>query len=131
RAKWISKQLAQFRQYDGTVPLHQYLSGESHRYLGRQYRLRVTTAQNASRLQIGLARNELIVSVPFRPTPSVVKRILENWYLQRASDHFNWVLDENFKRFHRHGHERPRVLIRQMRRRWGSLSRAGNMTLNV
>jgi predicted metal-dependent hydrolase len=131
RAKWISHQLAHFRQYDGTVPFQQYLSGESCRYLGRQYRLKVVEARNGSKPAVRLARNELLVSVRSQPMPNPVRRLLENWYLQRARDHFNSVLDESFRPFQKRGFERPCVFIRQMKRRWGSLSASGQMTLNA
>ena len=131
RANWISKQLTHFHQFDGALPFHQYLSGESHRYLGRQYRLRVVGGGNGTRPEIRLARNELIISAPSPPVPSVVKRMLENWYLQKAADHFNSVLDQSFRPFQKRGHERPSISIRQMKRRWGSLSNSGTMTSNA
>jgi len=131
RTAWISKQLTHFRQYDGIVPFHQYLSGESHRYLGRQYRLRVIGTQNGTSPSIRLARNELLVSVCSRPMPNKTKRMLENWYLQRAGEYFNLVLDEAFKSFQKRGYDRPHIFVRRMKRRWGSLSDSGQMTLNV
>jgi len=131
RAKWISNQLNHFRQYRGTVPLRQYLSGESYRYLGRQYRLRVVGAQNGTSSTIRLTRNDLVVSVRSRKTQNQVKRLLGKWYLQRAGHYFNSILDVKFEPFEKRGHGRPRIFVRQMKRRWGSLSESGRMTLNV
>ena len=38
RAAWISRRIAEFQRYRPRTPPRQYLSGESHLYLGRQYR---------------------------------------------------------------------------------------------
>ena len=42
RAGWIAKQWRYFQQYQPVSPPRQYVSGETHLYLGRQYRLKVT-----------------------------------------------------------------------------------------
>ena len=41
RAPWILRQQRQFEVYLPKLPPRQYDSGETHRYLGRQYRLKV------------------------------------------------------------------------------------------
>jgi predicted metal-dependent hydrolase len=41
RAPWIQKQLRFYAQFQPWTPKRQYLSGETHLYLGRQYKLKV------------------------------------------------------------------------------------------
>src|SRR5687768_3037388 len=41
RAKWILKQQHTFQNYATSEPNRMYVSGETHFYLGRQYRLKV------------------------------------------------------------------------------------------
>ncbi len=41
RAAWILKQQAKFSEYLPGQPERKYVSGETHLYLGRQYRLKV------------------------------------------------------------------------------------------
>lgn len=106
--------------------MRQFVSGESHLYLGRQYRLKVTHGDTAG---VKLARGQLLVSLPSDPDPDRVKAFLNRWYLERARTVFTRVLDAsllNFKDL-----ECPRLIVRAMHSRWGSLSRAGSMTLNV
>lgn len=126
RAAWISRQLAEFERYRPRTPARQYVNGESHLYLGRQYRLKVLQEDAAG---VRLARGQLVVSLPGDADPDRVKVLLHRWYLDRARAVFGEVLDATLPRFK--GIQRPRLMVRAMQSRWGSLSRAGNMTLNV
>jgi predicted metal-dependent hydrolase len=126
RAGWISRQLAEFERYRPRTPDRQYLTGESHLYLGRQYRLKVMEADNPG---VKLARGKLLVSLPGDPAPERVKALLHRWYLDRARTVFADVLEASL--IHVKRIECPRLTVRSMRSRWGSLSLAGTMTLNV
>jgi predicted metal-dependent hydrolase len=126
RAAWISRQLAEFERYRPRTPARQYVNGESHLYLGRQYRLKVLRGDTAS---VKLTRGQLLVSLPGGADQDRVKELLHRWYLDRARAVFGEVLDNSLPRFK--GIARPRLIVRVMQSRWGSLSRAGNMTLNV
>lgn len=126
RARWISRQLAEFEGYRPRTPARQYISGESHLYLGRQYRLKLLAGDKAG---VKCARGQLLVSLPGEPDPVRVKAMLHRWYLDRARTVFSDVLDGSLHHFK--GAQRPRLIVRTMQSRWGSLSRAGTMTLNV
>lgn len=131
RAGWVSRQLATFSQYERHTAPRLFLSGESHRYLGRQYRLRVRANDpDARQDQVKLTRGEMLVTGPGKLAPSKVKELLRRWYLGRAREVFDAVLAGAFVTFQRLGHERPRIAVREMRSRWGSLSPGGQMTLN-
>lgn len=126
RAGWISRQLAEFERYRPRTPTRQYVNGESHLYLGRQCRLKLVTGDSTS---VKLTRGRLLVSLPDNPDPERVKALLHRWYLDRARVVFADVLEASLRRFK--GIDRPRLIVRTMQSRWGSLSRAGTMTLNV
>ena len=126
RAAWISRQLAGFQRYRPRTPARQYVNGESHLYLGRQYRLKLISGEAAS---VKLTRGRLLVTLPGEPEPERVKALLHRWYLDRARAVFTEVLDASLPHFK--GVEHPRLIVRAMQSRWGSLSRAGSMTLNV
>lgn len=150
RAGWISRQLAEFERYRPRTPARQYVNGESHLYLGRQYRLKLLQGDSASvtksqgaildarsapaggapgMARIKLTRGQLLVSLPGDSDPDRVKVLLHRWYLDRARAVFSDVLDASLHHFK--GIEHPRLIVRAMQSRWGSLSRAGTMTLNV
>ncbi len=126
RASWISHQLEDFARYHPRTPQRQFMSGESHRYLGRQYRLKVISSSDAV---VRLSRGEILVSLSGTATPERVKAQIDRWYLARARELFGAVVEASVARFR--GIERPRLIIRTMQSRWGSLSPAGSMTLNV
>ena len=48
RATWIRRQQKHFEALPPPLPARQWVSGETHRYLGRQYRLKVASAAQAS-----------------------------------------------------------------------------------
>ena len=124
RAGWISRQLAEFDGYRPRTPERQYVNGESHRYLGRQYRLKVVSG---GRPAVALSRGELRVTGA--ASPAQVKALLHRWFLARASAVFAEVLCSCLPRLP--GLQQPRLIVRTMQSRWGSLSRAGTMTLNL
>ena len=126
RARWISRQMIDFERYQPRTPPRQYLNGETHRYLGRQYRLRIELGKVN---QVKLKNGRLRVVLAHEPSPERVKAAVQRWYLERARIVFAEILDACL--IHISGLKRPRLIVRQMRTRWGSLSESGNMTLNV
>lgn len=126
RASWISRQIADFQRYSPRTPQRQFVSGETHLYLGRQYRLKVVEGEPAS---VRMNRGQLMVTVPGKADPDRVRVMLHRWYLDHARQIFGEVLDECLRRFR--GQQRPRLIVRAMQSRWGSLSQAGSMTLNA
>lgn len=126
RAAWISRQLAEFERYRPRTPARQYVNGESHLYLGRQYRLKLISGESSS---VKLTRGQLLVTLPGAPEPERIKALLHRWYLDRARSVFTEILDASVLGFK--DVDRPRLIVRAMQSRWGSLSRAGSMTLNV
>lgn len=126
RAAWISRQLREFDRYRPRTPARQYVNGESHLYLGRQYRLKLVSTDLAT---VSLEGGRLMVGMPGDPSPDQVKGLLRRWYLDRARIVFHDVLHSSLTRFK--GIDPPRLAVRTMRSRWGSLSAAGTMTLNA
>lgn len=128
RARWIVKQQRHFRNYaPPTIAPREYVSGESYRYLGRQYRLKV---QHGPRSTITLGRTDMIVTVRDRK-PQRVQRLLERWYRAEAQRIFGERLAACLRRVAHLGVVAPSLTIRRMKRRWGSCSRDGRILLNL
>lgn len=126
RAAWISRQIAQFQQYRPRTPPRQYVNGETHLFLGRQYRLKISPADAASVTANG---GYLIVKLTGSASRPRVRAALHRWYLDRARVVFAAIVEECVPRLTRVPY--PQLIVRTMRTRWGSLSPGGRMTLNV
>lgn len=127
RARWIVKQQQYFNQFTPRTPQRQFIAGETHMYLGRQYRLKLSRGDND---KVKLTRGCFHVSTEKQPTPETIENMLKQWYQAKALEHYADSLDRCWKNFSRFGHEQPTISIRRMDKRWGSLSKSGTMTLN-
>ena len=128
RAAWIRRQQRYFIQFLPRTPDRRYVAGETHLYLGRQYRLKVVFAAQAT---VKLTRGSLVVKT-LRPARTEVTRVLvEAWYRERAYLKFSERLEVNLLRFPAPEDFHPKSLIvRQLRQRWGSMSPASRLLLN-
>lgn len=128
RAAWIARQVAYFQQFQPLPVEPRYASGETHLFLGRQYRLKVLPG-NASRVALVGAFFEITVSVP--ADGSVIGNLLQDWRTNHAKALFHRRLELLLPLFQRLSVMRPILSIRQMKKRWGSCSPAGRITLNT
>lgn len=127
RARWIVRQVDYFRQFQPRTPARQYISGETHLYFGKQYRLKMVQGKIAS---VKLTRGQFVVTMNGNKSRGFIKKSLETWYLEKANEKFLESVERCIPKFKRMGFNRPKLHIRSMRTRWGSLSKSGNLTLN-
>lgn len=128
RGGWIVKQQRRFQTYaPPTVAPREYVSGESYRYLGRQYQLKVLDGSTSG---ITLGRTDMLVTVPNRE-PRRVQRLLERWYRAEAQRVFRERLECCMQHVAHFGIAPPSLTVRRMQRRWGSCSRDGRIILNL
>lgn len=130
RAAWILRQQRNFRRYSFDIPPRKYVSGETHRYLGKQYQLKVMQSENEKEY-VKMDREHILVSVRDKSDSERVKKLLTAWYRQRAYEIFRERVEIWFPRFERYSIKYPEVSVRQMRSQWGSCSIKGKMSLNL
>lgn len=130
RAAWIVKQLRDFEQYSFDLPPREYVSGETHRYLGRQYRRKVLQSAT-SRESARMDRGRILVYAQDITNRERKKALLEAWYRRQARRVFQERSDAWFPKLERHGIEYPEMTVRCMRSRWGSCTATGRITLNL
>ncbi|MBN0189640.1 DUF45 domain-containing protein, partial [Pseudomonas aeruginosa] len=87
RSRWIYEQLREFRAQLTHVRPRQYISGESHYYLGKQYVLKVIEAPDEIQ-QVRLLRGKLEVSVRVKSADKI-RELLYAWYKARAREVFD------------------------------------------
>lgn len=127
RSRWIYRQLCYFRQQQEHMIPREYVSGETHYYLGRQYLLKVTQSSTEPS-GVKLLRGNLEVTIK-RKSASEVKKHVDNWYKDRAKDIFIKQLDMMLEKA-LWVTERPPVRFQYMKTQWGSCSAKGQLTLN-
>lgn len=127
RVAWIRRQQRELGLYQPLPQPRRFVSGETHRYLGRQYRLKLSEGSDGVRLQHPF----LLVSTPSPADGAQVQGLVDAWYRQRAGEVFPERLGHCIRLLRPVIATMPRLHIRAMTRRWGSCSRAGTITLNV
>ena len=128
RAGWILKQRRHFETLERPQSLPRaYVSGEAYRFLGTQLRLKVVES-SVARVTRSLAL--LRVETPFPNDPHVVGHSVENWFDAQAARVFSERLHVCFSRVEHWGMAVPRLSVRAMKARWGSLTPKGTLTLN-
>ncbi|GGF38511.1 M48 family metallopeptidase [Echinicola marina] len=124
KAPWILKQQNEFLSYHPLTPPRQYVNGETHLYLGRQYRLRIEPAQTN---EVKLYRGRLIV---FKRESQSPEKLLKEWYREKATSHFKATLRSLLPLFKKYKIEEPTLQILHMPTRWGSCTPKGKVILN-
>jgi predicted metal-dependent hydrolase len=130
RAPWIVRQLDRFDRLHPLPTPRRYVGGETHLYLGRQYRLRFQTPED-NRECVKLQGRYLHVHTTERENPDRVKGLLDSWYRQHA----HAVFSRRLEGCHTSvvgvlGIERPAFQLRKMPCRWGSCTKTGKVLLN-
>ncbi|WP_353622365.1 M48 family metallopeptidase [Blastomonas fulva] len=127
RGGWISYHQRNAERWRPRTPARTYEVGETHLFLGRQYRLSA---------EIGLAQSvktlgDRIVLTMHRPNRiEERKSLLDGWYLTQAREIFGNRLDKVFQPFAALNHARPRLIVRNLTHRWGSLTSRGNLVIS-
>lgn len=127
RARWILQQLASHRERLRHVLAREYVSGESHFYLGKRHLLKVMRSDKAPpEVKLRGGRLEVMTHVTDADT---VRQLLEGWYRQRAQEVFARRIADHTSRA---GwlKEAPAFRLLNMRTQWGSCSPKGMLVLN-
>ncbi|UFZ02603.1 M48 family metallopeptidase [Bradyrhizobium ontarionense] len=127
RAGWVLRQRRYFEQFLPRTPERRHVGGETHLYLGRQYRLKV---EHGEEERVRLTSGHFRITVKRQPVPDRVRELLDDWYRGHAERKIRERFDVVAKRFSSILPVTPSLAIRPMRRRWGSYSRKGRITLN-
>ncbi len=124
KAPWIIKQQSFFLSFQPRTPERKYVSGETHLYLGRQYRLQIKIGEQES---VKLKGRFVEVTASEK---SRVKYLLSNWYLQHAREKFHSVAQPLIEKFKKYKVVPGSIVLREMPTRWGSCTPKGKIILN-
>lgn len=127
RGAWIARVRRRFARLHPLQPARQFVPGETHRYLGRQYRLRLA---EGSEEEVALHRGFIVVTSGRRLTSARLRRLVLGWYDRRAAEILRERLTACVRLAAAHRIPTPRLTVRPMAARWGSCSKRGLVTLN-
>lgn len=120
RGPWILRTRRAFDALRPRTPSRQYVSGETHWFLGREYRLRVDPERHAG---VELTATHLIVGGIGPAEQSRVRNRVQNWYQREGRAVMSARFGEMLRAFPTD--MRPRLIVRPMEKRWGSLTPGG------
>lgn len=124
KAPWIIKQQIFFLGFHPKTPPKKFVSGESHLYLGRQYRLKVLSSALES---VKLKGKFIEVRTSER---SRAGKLLNQWYVQNARIKFQAIAKPVIEKFKRYNVVPTALVLRDMPTRWGSCTPKGKIILN-
>ena len=119
KGSWILKQV---KQFEDVQPFkrskREYVSGESFKYLGKQYRLRVKQA--AGEEFVKYFRGFIYLYVKDVDNYSRKAKLSAEWYRKKAKKTFQESLDKMYPFVQKYGVSKPEIEVRVMKARWGS-----------
>ena len=130
RGRWIVRQLRYFNRFDPLDEHDEYVSGETHRYLGRQYRLKIKQISQGDTESVKLKGGYFVIQTSKKENKNHIKAQLNAWYREKARIKFDERLDICHEIASKYRIQKPKIQIYSMEKRWGSFTASGKILLN-
>jgi predicted metal-dependent hydrolase len=126
RMPWIRRQQRVFQEMNATRGNRRYCSGTTHRYLGRQYRLKVDVGPRSEVKLIG----GYFRVITQTGSEQEVEKALSRWFRDRAREQLEKRLD-GWRVWCQERHlAEPRLRMASMQKRWASAHKDGRISFN-
>ena len=127
KSGWILKHI---EKYSGLKKLNGndlLVDGATILYLGKEYILRIYQSPSQNILLEG---DEIYLSTSSPGNTEKIKYLLRKWYEARAAGYFGSKMNGLLNKYDRYDFKPTGLTIRTMKRRWGSCTSKGRITLN-
>jgi len=129
KAPWIIKQQSYFLTFQPKTPKRKYVSGETHLYLGRQYRLLIKNDElSMDNEPVKLKGGFIEVYTNEKP-----ETLVKDWYRKKAEQKLREIafpIIDSFATRYKFSILNSQFTIRNMPARWGSCTPKGKIILN-
>lgn len=128
KARWILKQQSHFKstkKVDDSKK--EYVSGETFKYLGAQYRLKVRECKEKEFVEV----DDKYIIIHTKKINDITRkqRLVSEWFRVEAFNRFNEALDEMYPLVQNIVDSKPQIEVKKMTKRWGSCLRKKNTIL--
>lgn len=128
KAAWILRQQDFFLSFHPITPPRRFVGGETHLYLGKQYRLKIIEAERES---VKLHGANITVYIKVKEDKKRIEKLLKAWYKSKADQYFNKLFRELAPLANPFFNGIPTLRSRWMDKRWGSCNPKGEILLNI
>lgn len=129
KASWIIKQTKYFKDHaTENIVARELVSGETIKYLGKQYRLKVQEAINE---EVKYFRGYIHLYVKDKSNYKRKEQLLNAWIDKRCKEIFNEIYNKVYPVLSKYNVPSSKITIRNMKSRWGScIVQKQNIILN-
>jgi predicted metal-dependent hydrolase len=120
KGPWILQRLKRRSDLPPPLPKREFVSGETYKYLGRQYRLKTTASGEGGQVKLHGPEIRLTSANSGRQDSKAAHRQLVDWYKQRAREYLPRRAELWAKKL---GLDMPKMVVSAPAKRWGSASK--------
>ena len=125
KASWVIRNINSFTETKSLeVNEREYVNGETHKYLGRQYRLVIEQAYTKE--FVTMKPGYITINVKKKENTRRKQNLLNEWMKARANIVFREALDSIYPVIASDVIPKPEIEIKTMKKRWGSCLRSKN-----
>lgn len=126
RSGWIDTHLKRFEKLI-RLDDDNYTDGSPLYFRGKQYRLKVT---ESNRYGVKISGDTIEVTTAGSAWTEKIKYLIEKWYRRNAGDVIQKSFEAILLQYREANFSPARLTIRKMKRKWGSCSSKGRITIN-
>ncbi len=126
--EWAIKHRDNYRNLDNNNFKRSYEDGEHHLFMGKELVLKI---ERSARSYVRFQDSIIEIGIDKNYGSEIIRKILYEGYKIKAGKHFPVVMSKVLSEHQHQGFKPSSLVIRTMKRRWGSCSNKGVITLST